>query len=137
MSPIWRMTMNSCLSAGVCAGAAVLLCALMNNGWEFRVAAALIGLQAVIVASLIWGRLPGFIGAVSAGLVFYIWLFPPVGTLAIENTTDLIILLLFQLAGFAIVFLSPRSPVRMAPLGGQSYRLILRRQDKRRNKNSE
>ena len=94
----------------------------------------MIGLQAVIVASLLWGRLPGFVGAVSASLIFYIWLFPPIGTLVIQNSVDIIILLLFQLACLGIVFLSPRTPVRVTTLGGRPYRLLPRKPYKVRGK---
>ena len=137
MSAFWRTAVVSCFAAVLCAGVAALLCALMNSGWEFRFAAPMICLQAVIVASLLWGRLSGFIGAVSAGLVFYIWLFPPVGTLVIENSTDLLILLFFQLASLGIAFLAPRPPVGLAPLGSLPYRLTSRRPDKRREKSFE
>ena len=113
-----------------------MLCALMNNGWEFRVAAPMLCLQAVIVVSLFWGRIPGIVGAVSAGTIFYIWLFPPVGTLIIENPSDRVILLLFQLAGLGIVFLSPRDPSRTGS-GMGTPRFPLRRLHKHRNLNSE
>jgi K+-sensing histidine kinase KdpD len=109
----------------------------MNNGWEFRMAAVLICLQAVIVVSLFWGRVPGIVGAFSAGMIFYVWLFPPVGTLVIEHPSDRLILLLFQLAGLGIVFLSPRSPVGMSPLGGRNHRLISRKPQKRQSKTSD
>jgi len=101
------------------------------------VAAPMICLQAVIVAALFWGRVPGFVGALAAGLTFAIWLFPPIGSLAIQNPADRIILLLFQLAGLGVVFLSPRRPVRIAPIGSRTYRLILHRQEKHRNKSHE
>ena len=133
---IWRISGKSCLAAAVCAGAAVLLCALMNNGWEFRVAAPMICLQAVIIVSLFWGRVPGIVGAVSAGIIFSVWLFPPIGTPIIQNASDRVILLLFQLAGLGIVFLSPRDPSRME-FGTGSNRLLLRRLGKHRNRNSE
>lgn len=110
MLHLWRIAGKSCLAAAICASAAVVLCTLMNDGWEFRVAAVMICLQAVIVVSLFWGRIPGIVGAISASMIFYVWLFPPVGTLVIENPSDRLILLLFQLAGLGIVFLSPRNP---------------------------
>ena len=134
MSSLWRITVKSCVSATVCAGAAVLLSALMNSGWEFRVVAPMICLQAVIVVSLFWGRLPGLVGAVAASLTFAIWLFPPIGSFAIHDPADRVILLLFQLAGLTIVLLSPRTPVGVTMLGSRPYRLLSRQIYKRRNK---
>lgn len=113
-----------------------MLCALMNSGWEFRVAAPMICLQVVIVVSLFWGRIPGIVGALSAGMIFYVWLFPPVGTLVLENPSDGLILFLFQLAGFAIVLLSPSAPAGIAPLGGPGLQQMWRRPGRRQHKSS-
>jgi K+-sensing histidine kinase KdpD len=136
MVPIWRIAVKSFFAVVVCCGVAVLLCTLMNNGWEFRVAAPMICLQAVIVVSLFLGRVPGLVGAVAASLTFAVLLFPPVGRLAVAHPVDRVILLVFQLAGVGIVFLTPRTPIRWAPLGGRPYRILSRRGDKQRRKTS-
>jgi K+-sensing histidine kinase KdpD len=117
-----------------CSGVALLLCVLMNDGWEFRVAAPMLCLQAVIVVSLLWGRMAGLSGAIGAGITFAIWLFPPLGRLAIRTPEDRVILCLFQLMALAIVLLSPRDPSREllgTRVAGSMWRGLSRRGKKK------
>jgi K+-sensing histidine kinase KdpD len=110
-----RIALKSLLGIGLCTGTAVLLSIFLNDSSaDIRLAAPAICLQAVIVTSLCWGRLPGLIGAVTASLTFAIWLFPPIGSIAVHDPTDRIMLILFQVSALGVVWMSPRhSPGRM------------------------
>ena len=128
---------SSILGAGFCTGVAALLCAFTNDGWEFRLSAPIICLQTIILASLFWGRLAGLTGGISAGLTFAIWLFPPIGSLAIHSPVDRMMLLAFVLGAVVIVLLSPTGTSRIAPLSSRADRLIWRMWDTRGRRDSK
>lgn len=129
--------LRTVLGAGFCAGIAAFLCAFTNDGWEFRLSAPIICLQTIILASLFWGRLASLVGGISAGLTFAIWLFPPVGSLAIHNPVDRIMLAVFVLGALVIALLSPTHRSRVTPLGTRADRLIWRMWDPGRRRDSE
>ena len=137
MGRLRHNTFSTFLGAGFCAGVAALLCAFTNDGWEFRLSAPIICLQTIILASLFWGRVAGLAGGVSAGLTFAIWLFPPIGSLAIHNPVDRIMLVVFGLGAVVIVLLSPANRSRVTPLGTRADRLIWRMWDPGRRRDSE
>jgi K+-sensing histidine kinase KdpD len=58
-----------------CAGTAVLLTIFLKDGADVRPAAPAICLQAVIFASVYWGRVSGVIGSIAASLTFDIFCF--------------------------------------------------------------
>lgn len=109
-----RTFLRSCLGIVLCTSTAGLLSVLLIDGPETRLAAPAICLQGVIVTSLFCGRLAGFIGSAAAGLTFALWLFPPIGSIAIGNSADRITLLLFELTAAVAVLLSPASSNRAA-----------------------
>lgn len=99
--------------------------------------APVICLQTVILASLFWGRLSGLAGGLFASLTFAIWLFPPIGSLAIHDPVDRIMLVIFLLSAFVIVLLSPHKSSRVVPLGSRADRMIWRMWDTRRGRDLE
>ena len=54
------------------------------------------------------GLLSGILGAIAAGTVFALDLFPPFGSLAVRDATDRINLILFAIAAIAVSYLSSR-----------------------------
>ncbi len=131
MDRLRRNAFSAVLGAGFCAGVAALLCAFTNDGWEFRLSAPIICLQSIILASLFWGRLSGLAGGILAGLTFAIWLFPPVGRLAVDNPMDRMMLLFFGLGALVIVLLSPTGTSRSGPLSSRADNLTWRMWDPR------
>lgn len=99
--------------------------------------APIICLQTVILASLFWGRLSGLVGGLSASLTFAIWLFPPVGSLAIHDPVDRIMMAVFLLSAFIIVLLSPNRSSRVVSLSTRADRMIWRMWDARRGRDFE
>jgi len=137
MRLVRQNALTVCLGAVFCAGVAALLCVFTNDGWEFRLSAPIICLQTIILASLFWGRLSGLVGGLSASLTFTIWLFPPIGSLAIHDPVDRIMLVAFLLGAFVIVLLSPNKSSRLVPLGSRTDRMIWRLWDARRGRDVE
>jgi K+-sensing histidine kinase KdpD len=133
-----RIALKSLLGVAFCAGTALLLSIFLNDSSaDIRLAAPAICLQAVIVTSLYWGRLPGFVGAVTASLTFAIWLFPPIGSLAVHNPRDRMMLILFQLSALGVVWMSPRQSsremrrrIRLKQAGASVYQLVKERDSK-------
>jgi K+-sensing histidine kinase KdpD len=125
--------LKSCLGVVLCTFIAALLSVLLTDGPETRLAAPAICLQGVIVTSLFCGRLAGLIGSATAGLTFALWLFPPIGSLAISNPADRLVLTLFQLTAVLAALLSPaqssrivkanRTPVVLYPFPPPQVRL--------------
>lgn len=94
----------------LCIGTAALLSILFNDDSESRVIAPWICLLAVVFAGMLFGRLSGLVGSLAASLTFAVWLFPPVGSLAVQNSLDLGILLGFQLIGVGVASVCPPQP---------------------------
>jgi K+-sensing histidine kinase KdpD len=104
-----RIKLKSLFGIAACAGTAVLLTIFLKDGADVRPAAPAICLQVVIFASVYWGRLSGIIGSITASLTFDIFLFPPIGSMAIRDPTELAMLTLFQLAALGVFLISPRN----------------------------
>jgi K+-sensing histidine kinase KdpD len=104
-----RTNLKSFFGITACVGTAVLLTIFLRDGEDVRPAAPAICLQAVIFASVYWGRLSGIIGSVSASLTFDIFLFPPIGSMAIRDPLERAMLMLFQLAALGVFLISPRN----------------------------
>jgi K+-sensing histidine kinase KdpD len=94
----------------LCEGLAALLSVLFNSDAESRQIAPWICLQAVILAGVLCGRLSGLVGSIAATLTFAIWLFPPVGSMAVHDAFDLLTLLGFQLIAIGIAAMCPQRP---------------------------
>jgi hypothetical protein len=94
----------------LCEAMAALLSILFNNDSESRLVAPWICLQAVILAGVLCGRLSGLVGSIAATATFATWLFPPVGSMAVEDYPDWAILLGFQLICVGVAFLCPQRP---------------------------
>lgn len=104
-----RPNLKSLLGIAACIGTAVVLTIFLKDGEDVRPAAPAICLQAVIFVSVYWGRFSGIIGSIAASLTFDIFLFPPIGSMAIHDPTERFMLTLFQLAALAVFLLSPRN----------------------------
>lgn len=104
-----RTNLKSLLGIAACVGTAVLLTVFLKDGADIRPAAPAICLQVVIFASVYWGRLSGIIGSITASLTFDIFLFPPIGSIAIRDPIELAMLTLFQLAALGVFLISPRN----------------------------
>jgi hypothetical protein len=89
----------------LCAGIAGYLCLLLADV-SARWVGPLLFLLAVIPIAHLWGTKTGILGAALAGLIFAVFLFPPIGSLAVQNAADRIILISFQLCAFGVAYLS-------------------------------
>ena len=97
------------LGVALCIATAVLLCVFLKDSADLRLVAPAICLQIVIVASLHWGRLAGLMGTVLAGFILALFLFPPIGSLAIYDATERLMLTGFEACSVLVVLLVPRS----------------------------
>ena len=102
-----QISLKTLAGVAVCTATAVVLTLLLRDGATIRLAAPVLCIQTVIIATLFWGRLSALIGAIVAGLTFALWLYPPYGHLWISDPAERITLTLFELAAVCIVCVSP------------------------------
>jgi len=102
---------ESLLVVLLCGGLALALSFLFRGG-SVKPAAPAIFLLIVISIAHFWGRLVSLFVAVAGGLVFATFLFEPCVSLAVCNSADLIVLLLFALSAIAAACLSSNSDTR-------------------------
>ena len=68
-----------------CTCAAALLSIAFKSDPEVRLGAPSVCLLAIIMASFLWGRLAGILGGAAATVTFSLLLFPPVGSLRVND----------------------------------------------------
>jgi len=100
---------NPLVAITLCAGIAGFLCLLLSDV-SARWIAPLLFLLATIPIAHLWGTKAGIIGAAVANLIFAVFLFPPIGSLAVRGATDRIILISFQLCAIGVAYLSGVEP---------------------------
>jgi K+-sensing histidine kinase KdpD len=102
--------MHSALKSGLgiaaCTGLAAFLSILLNDGGEIKLAAPVLCLLVVILTSYYWGRLSGLIGSLAATLTLALMLFPPLGSLRVQEPTARMVLILSQLCAIGVVLIS-------------------------------
>jgi K+-sensing histidine kinase KdpD len=105
-----RISPESCFGIAFCGATATLLSLFLQDDALLRPAAPLLVLLVVIPTAHFWGTPSAMIGATIASLTFAVLLFPPLGSLAVHDHKDQIILLSFQLGAIGVSYLSsPRS----------------------------
>jgi K+-sensing histidine kinase KdpD len=104
-----RIAQHALFGASFCAGVTALMCALVDDSWESRASVPVIALLGVIFTSQFWGRVAGFVGSFAASLVFDACLFPPFGSLAIEDPLDLTWFGSFHFCSIIVVLVCPRN----------------------------
>jgi K+-sensing histidine kinase KdpD len=102
--------LKSCLGFAFCTSTAVLLSLFQHETADFRAACLGVCLLAVAVTSLLFGRWAALIGSASITLTLAVWLFPPVGSIAINNPAERQMLLIFQVGAVAAALLSQNKP---------------------------
>ncbi len=107
-----RPSLKCSLGVAVCAATAVVLCVFLNDSADLRLVAPAVCLQVVIVASLHWGRLSGLVGAVLSGLIMGVFLFPPIGSLAIHDAMERLMLTGFVAGSLFVALIVPRDSRR-------------------------
>lgn len=100
-----RFRLKPLVAIALCAGIAGYLCLLLTDV-SARWIGPLLFLLAVIPIAHFWGTKTGILGAALAGLIFAVFLFPPIGSLAVQNAADRIILISFQLCAIGVAYLS-------------------------------
>jgi K+-sensing histidine kinase KdpD len=98
----------------ICSAAAVVVCLLLNEGRETRLAAPAMCLLVVIVTTVYLGRLAGILGAAAASCVLAVFLYSPFGTLYVEEHAARTMLNLFLIGAVAVTLLVPRRSGRAA-----------------------
>ena len=91
-------------------GLAVFLSFLLNDGGEVKLAAPVLCLLVLIPTSFYFGRLAGFIGSIAAGITLALLLFPPVGSLDIQEPAARVVMTLSQIVAMAVVVCSRAIP---------------------------
>jgi len=99
--------LRCCFGIGLCAGLAVLLSLLLNDSGEIRLAAPALCCLAAIPTSVYWGRVAGIIGSLAASFTLVVLLFPPVGSLEVQDSSARAILLLSQLGAIGAAMIAP------------------------------
>jgi len=104
-----RFTFKFWMGIALCAGTSVVLCVLLRDGEDFRLVAPAISLLAVILTSVWSGRRSALIGSIMATFTYEFLLFPPIGSLVIDDPTERMMLIAFQCFALLAAFLSPRN----------------------------
>jgi hypothetical protein len=86
---------------------AVLLSILLNDSGEIRLAAPFLCSLAAIPATVYWGRLSGIMGSLAASFTLAVLLFPPVGSLEVQDFSARAILILSQLGAIGAAMIAP------------------------------
>jgi K+-sensing histidine kinase KdpD len=114
--------LKSFIGITICPSVALFLSIFLNDGGEVRLAAPVLCLLALIFAVCYCGRLSGFIGSVVAGIMLALLLFPPFGTLNVQEPAARVMLTLSQLGAIAVVISSPGNPTSRLTLRDQLRR---------------
>jgi hypothetical protein len=104
--------LKSFLGFAFCTSTAAVLSLFQHDTADFRTACLGVCLLAVAVTSLLFGRLAALIGSASITLTLAVWLFPPIGSIAINNPAERQMLLLFQAGAVAAALLSQNEAQR-------------------------
>lgn len=102
-----RLNAKSLIGIGSCICAAVLLILSMNQDEDVRLAAPFICLFIVSMTAFLCGRLEAILGSAGASVTFWLFLFPPIGSLRVTNGEERIVLAIFQLAAIGIACMAP------------------------------
>jgi hypothetical protein len=105
-----RIGLRCCFGIALCAGLAVLLSVLLNDSGEIRLAAPFLCSLAAIPTSVYWGRLSGIMGSFAASFTLAVLLFPPVGSIEVQDFSARAILLLSQLGAIGAAVIVPHHP---------------------------
>ena len=103
---------RSWAGVAICVAAAALLCILLNDSADSRFIAPAVCLQAVILVALYFGRVSALAGSAASSLILTLFLFPPLGSLAIHDRLEMGMLLVFQASSILVALISPRLRVR-------------------------
>jgi uncharacterized protein DUF4118 len=90
-----------------CVGSAIFLSVLMNDDADIRLAAPFICIFVVVLAAFLWGRLAAILGAVAADVTFCFVLFPPLGSIRVNDPVERKMLVAFQVVAICLSFLAP------------------------------
>jgi K+-sensing histidine kinase KdpD len=100
---------NSLIGVGLCAALAGVLALLLHND-PVRSIVPLLFLLVLIPVAHLWGPSSCIIGACVATVIFACFLYPPVGSLLVQDTTDRIILTTCHFISIPVAYLSaPRN----------------------------
>jgi len=101
-----RHTLKSIAGIVACASTATAMSSFLQDAGELRMAALAASFIAVIATAILAGRLTAALGALSAAIVFAVWLFPPIGSIAISEPEARIGLTAFLLASASITVIA-------------------------------
>ena len=108
----FKFNRKSLVGVVIYTGAAGLLSYFLHDDTIRSVVPWLL-LLLVIPITHLCGRLSGVSGATLATLIFAFFLFPPIGKLTVQDKSDQITLISFQLAAIVAAYLcSPGLPIR-------------------------
>lgn len=92
-----------------CAAAALILSFIMGDA-ESRLAAPIVCTFPVIAASFRWGRAAAILGGLAASLIFELFLFPPIGSLYVNDPAERLALVLLACCAVVASLMSPPQP---------------------------
>ena len=94
--------LKSIVGVVACASTATAVSSFLAGAGEIRMAGPFVCFLLVIVTAMLVGRLAAALGALCAAIVLAIWLFPPTGSIAIEEPEARIVLLAFLLLSASV-----------------------------------
>jgi K+-sensing histidine kinase KdpD len=108
-----RSSLSGLLGVGFCVATAAMLSFFLKDSENIRFVAPIICLQVVILVSLLWGRVTGLIGTLLATLTFTLFLFPPIGSFAIHDTVESLMLFVLIGSSLFVVALVPNKSSKL------------------------
>ena len=96
---------NSLMGVGLCAALAGLISLLLHND-PVRSIVPLMFLLVLIPVAHLWGASSCIIGACAATIIFACFLYPPIGSLWVQDTADRIILTTCHFIAIPVAYLS-------------------------------
>jgi K+-sensing histidine kinase KdpD len=96
---------NSLIGVALCAALAGLLAVFLHND-PVRSIVPMLFLLVLIPVAHLWGPSSCIIGACAATLIFACFLYPPGGSLMVQDTTDRIILTACHFVAIPVAYLS-------------------------------
>lgn len=104
----WIWLRSILAGVAICSATAILLCLILDESRETRLAAPAICLLVVILTSVYLGRLAGIFGAAAASCILALFLYSPVGTLYVEEHAARMMLNLLLIGAVGVALLVPR-----------------------------
>ncbi len=93
------------LSGALLCGPSAIVAAYLFREYSFSLYLPLGFIAVLLGTTILWGRVAGIVGSIVSAITFMVFLFAPVGSLAVSNTAARVNLICMLVAGFVVSYL--------------------------------